>query len=137
RAGQFGRARPLRHQVLVAPPEPGHRHAPGPGQPDGAHQRLPRQGEGERQAQRTAREVGRRAAAGIPRERRVRTGEAGMSVTNATDTAASAGMPAVRMQGVEKWYSDFHALKNIDLEVARGEKIVVCGPSGSGKSTLI
>ncbi len=60
-----------------------------------------------------------------------------MSVTNATEKAADAGMPAVRMQGVEKWYSDFHALKNINLDVARGEKIVVCGPSGSGKSTLI
>ncbi|TYR32075.1 amino acid ABC transporter ATP-binding protein [Mesorhizobium microcysteis] len=60
-----------------------------------------------------------------------------MSVTNATDRAADAGMPAVRMEGVDKWYSTFHALKNIDLEVARGEKIVVCGPSGSGKSTLI
>ena len=56
-----------------------------------------------------------------------------MSVTNMTD----ADMPAVRMQGVDKWYADFHALKDINLEVARGEKIVVCGPSGSGKSTLI
>ena len=45
--------------------------------------------------------------------------------------------PAVRMQGVEKYYGAFHALKHIDLDVARGEKIVVCGPSGSGKSTLI
>jgi len=60
-----------------------------------------------------------------------------MSVTNATEQAADAGMPAVRMQGVEKWYSDFHALKDINLDVASGEKIVVCGPSGSGKSTLI
>jgi polar amino acid transport system ATP-binding protein len=56
-----------------------------------------------------------------------------MSVTNTN----SAGMPAVRMQGVEKWYGDYHALRNINLEVAAGEKIVVCGPSGSGKSTLI
>ncbi len=50
---------------------------------------------------------------------------------------ADSGMPAVKMEGVDKWYSTFHALKNIDLQVARGEKIVVCGPSGSGKSTLI
>jgi polar amino acid transport system ATP-binding protein len=49
----------------------------------------------------------------------------------------SADRPAVKMEAVEKWYGSFHALKNIDLEVARGEKIVVCGPSGSGKSTLI
>jgi polar amino acid transport system ATP-binding protein len=41
------------------------------------------------------------------------------------------------MDGVEKWYGSFRALKNIDLEVRRGEKIVLCGPSGSGKSTLI
>ncbi|MDM8016373.1 MAG: amino acid ABC transporter ATP-binding protein [Rhizobium sp.] len=44
---------------------------------------------------------------------------------------------AVSMKGVEKWYGKFRALNGIDLEVRRGEKIVVCGPSGSGKSTLI
>jgi general L-amino acid transport system ATP-binding protein len=44
---------------------------------------------------------------------------------------------AVEMRGVHKWYGAFHVLKNIDLDVARGERIVVCGPSGSGKSTLI
>ena len=38
---------------------------------------------------------------------------------------------------VNKWYGHFHALRDIDLEVRRGEKIVICGPSGSGKSTLI
>jgi polar amino acid transport system ATP-binding protein len=45
--------------------------------------------------------------------------------------------PAVRMEGVDKWYGTFQALKNIDLTVASGERIVICGPSGSGKSTLI
>jgi general L-amino acid transport system ATP-binding protein len=45
--------------------------------------------------------------------------------------------PAIRMTGVNKWYGAFHALRDIDLEVSRGEKIVICGPSGSGKSTLI
>jgi len=44
---------------------------------------------------------------------------------------------AVEMKGVHKWYGTFHVLRNVDLEVARGERIVVCGPSGSGKSTLI
>jgi general L-amino acid transport system ATP-binding protein len=44
---------------------------------------------------------------------------------------------AVEMRGVHKWYGAFHVLRNIELEVARGERIVVCGPSGSGKSTLI
>jgi len=45
--------------------------------------------------------------------------------------------PAVLMEGVDKWFGTFQALKGIDLEVASGERIVVCGPSGSGKSTLI
>lgn len=45
--------------------------------------------------------------------------------------------PIIRMSGVNKWYDDFQALKNIDFSVNHGEKIVVCGPSGSGKSTLI
>jgi polar amino acid transport system ATP-binding protein len=56
-----------------------------------------------------------------------------MSATNTN----GADMPAVRMKGVEKWYGDYHALRSVNLDVARGEKIVVCGPSGSGKSTLI
>jgi polar amino acid transport system ATP-binding protein/general L-amino acid transport system ATP-binding protein len=45
--------------------------------------------------------------------------------------------PIIKMQDVEKYFGDFHALKNINLEVNKGEKIVICGPSGSGKSTLI
>jgi general L-amino acid transport system ATP-binding protein len=45
--------------------------------------------------------------------------------------------PAIEIKGLNKWYGDFHVLKAIDLTVARGERIVVCGPSGSGKSTLI
>jgi polar amino acid transport system ATP-binding protein len=53
--------------------------------------------------------------------------------------AAVPGTPdlAVRMEGVNKWYGAYHALKDINLEVNRGERIVICGPSGSGKSTLI
>ncbi|MFM1988783.1 MAG: hypothetical protein RJA99_1740 [Pseudomonadota bacterium] len=47
------------------------------------------------------------------------------------------GRPAIEIKGLNKWYGDFHVLKNVDLTVARGEKIVICGPSGSGKSTLI
>ena len=43
----------------------------------------------------------------------------------------------IRMDNVEKYYGSFHALKNVNLTVKRGEKIVLCGPSGSGKSTLI
>jgi ABC-type polar amino acid transport system ATPase subunit len=45
--------------------------------------------------------------------------------------------PAITIAGLDKWFGGFQALKQIDLEVYRGEIIVVCGPSGSGKSTLI
>ena len=44
--------------------------------------------------------------------------------------------PMIRMVGVEKYFDDFHALQNINLEVPRGQVVVVLGPSGSGKSTL-
>jgi len=43
----------------------------------------------------------------------------------------------IEMQAVHKWYGEFHVLKDINLVVGRGEKVVVCGPSGSGKSTMI
>ncbi|WP_276326399.1 amino acid ABC transporter ATP-binding protein [Prosthecomicrobium hirschii] len=45
--------------------------------------------------------------------------------------------PMITMTGVNKWFGRFHVLKDIDLAVAAGERIVICGPSGSGKSTLI
>jgi general L-amino acid transport system ATP-binding protein len=45
--------------------------------------------------------------------------------------------PIIRFDGVNKWYGQFHVLRDIKLDVARGERIVICGPSGSGKSTLI
>ena len=44
---------------------------------------------------------------------------------------------AIQIIGMHKWYGTFHVLKDIDLTVNRGERIVICGPSGSGKSTLI
>jgi len=43
----------------------------------------------------------------------------------------------ISFEKVSKWYGDFHVLRDIDLNVAKGERIVICGPSGSGKSTLI
>ena len=43
----------------------------------------------------------------------------------------------IEMMGVHKWFGDFHVLKDINLTVHKGERIVVCGPSGSGKSTMI
>jgi general L-amino acid transport system ATP-binding protein len=51
------------------------------------------------------------------------------------NTTASA--PIITFDKVNKWYGDFHVLRDIDLAVAKGERIVICGPSGSGKSTLI
>lgn len=45
--------------------------------------------------------------------------------------------PVIKIDELNKWYSSFHVLKNINLEVSASEKIVICGPSGSGKSTLI
>tara|TARA_R110000796_G_scaffold186168_1_gene303019 strand:+ start:3091 stop:3867 length:777 start_codon:yes stop_codon:yes gene_type:complete len=60
-------------------------------------------------------------------------------IDTASDTsvkpAASAGM--IQMQAVHKWYGQFHVLKDINLDVQQGERIVLCGPSGSGKSTTI
>jgi general L-amino acid transport system ATP-binding protein len=44
---------------------------------------------------------------------------------------------AVEITGLNKWYGEFHVLRDIDLKVMRGERIVICGPSGSGKSTMI
>lgn len=43
----------------------------------------------------------------------------------------------IELRGVNKWYGTFHVLKDINLDVKKGERIVVCGPSGSGKSTMI
>ena len=45
--------------------------------------------------------------------------------------------PIIEMSGVSKWFGDFQVLKEVDLQVFSGERVVVCGPSGSGKSTLI
>ena len=44
---------------------------------------------------------------------------------------------AIQISNMNKWFGTFHVLRDIDLTVYRGERIVVCGPSGSGKSTLI
>ena len=44
---------------------------------------------------------------------------------------------AIEIAGLNKWYGEFHVLRDIDLKVLRGERIVICGPSGSGKSTLL
>ena len=51
--------------------------------------------------------------------------------------AGAAVQPIILMEGVHKWYGQFHVLKDINLKVRHGERIVLCGPSGSGKSTTI
>ncbi|WP_282609355.1 amino acid ABC transporter ATP-binding protein [Pelagibius sp. Alg239-R121] len=60
-----------------------------------------------------------------------------------SEAAQTASVPeisdevAIQIIGMHKWYGQFHVLKDINLTVRRGERIVVCGPSGSGKSTMI
>src|SRR6266852_2204356 len=63
-----------------------------------------------------------------------------MSITTeagATAVAPRADGPMIEMRHVQKWFVQFHVLTDINLEVKKGEKVVVCGPSGSGKSTMI
>lgn len=50
---------------------------------------------------------------------------------------ASSGESVIEIKDLNKWYGNFHVLKNINLDVKKGERIVICGPSGSGKSTMI
>ena len=52
-------------------------------------------------------------------------------------SAADTSRVMVEIEGMHKWFGMFHVLKNINLRVTAGERIVICGPSGSGKSTLI
>jgi len=54
-----------------------------------------------------------------------------------TQQNSSASETVIKITSMHKWYGQFHVLKNINLEVAQGERIVICGPSGSGKSTMI
>jgi ABC-type polar amino acid transport system ATPase subunit len=52
-------------------------------------------------------------------------------------TIAATDRPAILMRNINKWYGSYHALRDVNLTVAKGERIVICGPSGSGKSTTI
>jgi general L-amino acid transport system ATP-binding protein len=58
---------------------------------------------------------------------------------NSQQTAAQPNddSPIIIIENMHKWYGQFHVLKDINIAVSRGERIVICGPSGSGKSTLI
>ena len=58
-----------------------------------------------------------------------------MSSAEKTKTNGSEIM--IKIESMHKWFGDFNVLKNINIEVKRGAKIVICGPSGSGKSKLI
>ena len=60
-----------------------------------------------------------------------------MSVETAAKVATKTGETAIELINVNKWYGEFHVLRDINLKVRTGERIVVCGPSGSGKSTMI
>src|ERR1700722_2355458 len=61
----------------------------------------------------------------------------GLKRTPAKTASPNADAPAVDIRALGKWYGAFKALDGLDLTVARGERLVICGPSGSGKSTLI
>ena len=66
--------------------------------------------------------------------------EAGLSedsLKHPTKTMTVSEDVVIEMTGVHKWFGSFHVLKDINLTVNKGERIVICGPSGSGKSTLI
>ena len=56
---------------------------------------------------------------------------------NLTEPPRLGEATAIQIRKMNKWYGSFHVLRDIDLNVARGERIVIAGPSGSGKSTLI
>lgn len=59
-------------------------------------------------------------------------------IASAAPQSLAEGAPAaVQLVGVHKWFGEFHVLRDINLDVRRGERIVICGPSGSGKSTMI
>ena len=60
-----------------------------------------------------------------------------MTAQAQTHAATAGAAPLIEFDGVNKWYGNFHVLRDINLRVAKGERIVICGPSGSGKSTLI
>ena len=63
-------------------------------------------------------------------ERHLNVGQRALTMTAMSE-------PIINFEKVNKWYGEFHVLRDIDLSVAKGERIVICGPSGSGKSTLI
>ena len=60
-----------------------------------------------------------------------------MSTNGTINGNGANGQPMIRLADVHKWYGEFHVLRALNLDVYKGQKVVVCGPSGSGKSTMI
>ena len=56
--------------------------------------------------------------------------------TGTAEAAAASADPVIEIQGLNKWYGAFHVLRDVNLAVARGEKILIWGPSGPGKTRL-
>ncbi|MDC7239199.1 MAG: ATP-binding cassette domain-containing protein, partial [Spirochaetales bacterium] len=59
------------------------------------------------------------------------------TIEKPAEAEAKEGDYIISIDNLNKWYDEFHVLTDVNLKVAQGEKIVICGPSGSGKSTLI
>jgi general L-amino acid transport system ATP-binding protein len=62
---------------------------------------------------------------------------ANASLKASNSLSSASNEVAIRISSLNKWYGNYHALRDINLTVSRGERIVICGPSGSGKSTMI
>ena len=68
---------------------------------------------------------------------KVEAKKAVLEKTAAKRSGKAGNRSVIKIEQMNKWYGHFHVLRNINLEVYEGERIVICGPSGSGKSTLI
>ncbi|WP_136806069.1 amino acid ABC transporter ATP-binding protein [Desulfosediminicola flagellatus] len=60
-----------------------------------------------------------------------------MSNAHVQEKASASGEVVIELKDMNKWYGDFHVLKDINMKVYKGERIIICGPSGCGKSTMI
>lgn len=60
-----------------------------------------------------------------------------MSNAQVQENASASGEVVIELKDMNKWYGDFHVLKDINMKVYKGERIIICGPSGCGKSTMI
>ena len=72
-----------------------------------------------------------------PLEKLIRSWRKKMATQNAKLKKQDSEDIVISMNGVNKWFGNFHVLRDINLNVRKGERIIICGPSGSGKSTVI